>query len=241
MAATILVHCPQCKKPLNLPETLAGKKIRCKDCGTVFPVVKEAAPKPVAAPAKAAAEEEEGVGTYGFAAADQPTPVPAPAPPPPPPPPPAAARGRKGKKDDEDDPNPYGVTDVDLAPRCPHCAKEMESAEAIICLHCGYNTHSRKKADTKRIIDTTGQDQFMWLLPGILCIFGILFVVGFDVFFLFGLRGTWNYLSEEVLHSLSVGIRVWVVGASLFVIYKCGKFAVKRLILHPVPPEEEIK
>src|SRR5262245_53642187 len=42
---------------------------------------------------------------------------------------------------DEDDAKAYGlsaITDEGI-PRCPHCAQEMSSAEAIICLHCGYN------------------------------------------------------------------------------------------------------
>src|SRR5437763_9806537 len=37
--------------------------------------------------------------------------------------------GGVGEEAEEND-NPYGVTELDLAPRCPNCAEEMESAEA---------------------------------------------------------------------------------------------------------------
>src|SRR5690349_14481132 len=107
MAATISISCPKCKKQLNLPETLKGKKIRCKDCETVFAVEPgKAAAKPAAA--KAAAEDE---GNYGFMADDAPV---APPPPPAAPKPAPAAKGKKGKgDDDEDGANPYGVTETD--------------------------------------------------------------------------------------------------------------------------------
>lgn len=35
---TISTACSGCKRPMNLPPDLAGRKIRCKDCGTVFQV-----------------------------------------------------------------------------------------------------------------------------------------------------------------------------------------------------------
>src|SRR5262249_12001216 len=56
---------------------------------------------------------------------------------------PKAPPAKKPHQDDEDEgihANPYGVTTLDLTPRCPHCANEMVSEEAIICVYCGYNT-----------------------------------------------------------------------------------------------------
>jgi hypothetical protein len=37
--------------------------------------------------------------------------------------------------------------------------------------------------------------------------------------------------------SISRGLKVWEVVCSLFVIWFLGKFAFRRLILHPTPPE----
>jgi predicted Zn finger-like uncharacterized protein len=146
--------------------------------------------------------------------------------------------------EEEEGTNPYGVTRLDMAPRCPHCAKEMESPDAIICLHCGYNTVTREWTRTKKTVETTGQDKFMWLLPGILCVLLIFFSIGFDVFFWFGLEGLWEYLREEwdpAGESLGWGLRVWMVVFSLFVIFYSGRFAIRRLILNPEPPEIEKK
>ena len=33
--------------------------------------------------------------------------------------------------------NPYGMTFEKLGNRCPDCANELESEEAVVCLHCG--------------------------------------------------------------------------------------------------------
>src|SRR5262245_31899131 len=80
--------------------------------------------------------------------------------------------------DDDEDANPYGVTDLDMAPRCPNCANEMESREAVICLHCGYNTLTRERARTRKVRDVTGGQHFVWLLPGILCVLLVFSLLG---------------------------------------------------------------
>jgi DNA-directed RNA polymerase subunit RPC12/RpoP len=69
MAVTISVACPKCKKGFKVPDTVQGKKIKCKDCGNVFPVAAPGKPGGKAAPAaKAGAKDEEwGVITaYGM-------------------------------------------------------------------------------------------------------------------------------------------------------------------------------
>lgn len=53
---TIAMDCTGCKRPMNLKSALAGKKIRCKECGAVsmVPGLPPAAPVPAAAPAPSA-------------------------------------------------------------------------------------------------------------------------------------------------------------------------------------------
>ena len=75
----------------------------------------------------------------------------------------------KPTDEDEEDDAPIGVTALDMAPRCPNCANEMESEEAVICLTCGYNTRTRIQVETRAVEDTTSMTWFWWLLPGILC------------------------------------------------------------------------
>jgi hypothetical protein len=63
MAETITIICPTCEKSIKAPETVVGKKIRCKGCGETFTAKAPKAPKPGKAikPAK----KEEGIA-YGL-------------------------------------------------------------------------------------------------------------------------------------------------------------------------------
>ncbi len=159
------------------------------------------------------------------------------------PPPGKAAKPAKpaARADDDDDPNPYGISTLDLTPRCPECANELESADAVICLHCGYNTQTRERYKTRKVRYTTGGDWFLWLLPGIACALAVLALIGFNVWYLMEIDdlAKWEENSWYVgMWSVS-GIKLWVVIMSLFFIWLAGKFAVKRLILHYRPPEIE--
>jgi len=52
MAGSFVIACPECGKQIKVTEEVFGKKIRCKECGTAFPVKKSSA-KPVKSPASA--------------------------------------------------------------------------------------------------------------------------------------------------------------------------------------------
>lgn len=252
MAATIVITCPQCKKQMKAPAELEGKKVRCKDCGTAFPAKGSAPAAPSKAPAaeaskpaqqqagqaakpahKAAVEVPQATGEsahYGLVIDDAPYV---------PPPPDKTAEEAKAKE--KANQPAYGVTDDTLAVRCPNCAKVMEKEDAIICLHCGYNTRTRQAAVMRRVEDITPADRFQWRLPGLACIGGIIFITAFDLFFCFGMNKTWKYLDTEVVSTFSAGARTWVVVPSLWVMWKMAKFAYNRLVLNPNPPEVEIK
>jgi predicted Zn finger-like uncharacterized protein len=46
----ISLSCPSCKKPYSVPDTLAGKQVRCQKCSHTFTVAAAAAPAPALAP-----------------------------------------------------------------------------------------------------------------------------------------------------------------------------------------------
>lgn len=144
--------------------------------------------------------------------------------------------------DDDESKNPYGVRDMEFLPRCPYCAKEMESEEAIICLHCGYNTRTRERIPFKKTYETTGGDRFVWLLPGILCALGVLWMIGNIVIF-WTLFPKWEFEYEVNWWSIFFALwaRIWFSVACVFIGFFFGKFAVQRLILNPTPPEKEKK
>jgi hypothetical protein len=216
------IVCPHCRKPGKGPIELEGKYIRCRACKKSF-LVK------LPAQVKAKAAAQDGPGIYAFAEGDsshhhEEAPVPV----------------LPVMDEEEESSNPYGVTDLDERRRCPYCADLMEE-EDVICLNCGYNTQTRQHIRTERTYANTPGDVFLWLLPGIICVVSIFLVIGFDFFWWFGLESLWWKPMDDFLSltSISLGIRVWEVVISLWIIWMLGKFAFKRLILHPKP--EEVK
>lgn len=227
MAAVIVVTCPQCQKQLKAPAELQGKKIRCK-CGTAFAVPAAAANKP--------AEPKE---TFGLLEDDAPQAKPKKAAPPPPKP---APPKKKKDDDDDEDSSPYGVTTQEFTARCPNCAKEMESEEAVICLNCGYNTRTRVRASTKRVHEITSQDRVGWLMPAIATVVLVLILLGANLGVWFGMEETWKGWDEAAgTQSLSRGVRTWMSAFSAWIGWIGVKFAFRRLVLDPTPPEVEIK
>jgi DNA-directed RNA polymerase subunit RPC12/RpoP len=223
MAATITIVCPECGKNLTAPAKAAGRKVRCKYCDHPF-VVKAAADKPAdkAAPARPAA---------GKAAPSKP---------------PAGAHAAPAQPpaddDDEMNSNPYEVTDIDLAPRCPYCANKMPSEDAIICLICGYNTVTRMRAEMKKTYDVTALDWILWLGPAVLC---VLFIIGMTVFDILYCVNANTWIDENADWYIYVwrvfAIKLWAVVISVFVMYLAARFAIRRLVFNPHPPEYEKK
>ncbi len=211
MAATITITCPECRKQIKAPAEVAGKKVRCKACGHVFPV-KGAAPAAKAPAGKAAAQ------AAGAPAAAQPA-------------------NAKPNAEDEEGPASYAVSDLKLAPRCPNCANEMESEESVICLHCGYNTQTRIQTKLKKTYDVTGFDWFLWLLPGISCVIGIILLIVWDIWFCTQID---DYVKDEWYEFVSHGsVKLWQTIASIFMMFGMLMFAIKRLIFNYTPPEVE--
>lgn len=214
MATPILIVCPECNKQIKAPEEALGKKVRCKFCQAAF-VAKKGSDK--ASPSKAVKPAKS--------------------------PPSQKAPTKKNKADDEEeDDNPYGMVFVDLTPRCPECANEIEEGQ-VICLHCGYNMRSREFHKTRKVYYLTWGQHLIWLSPGIACALAVFSIIGFNIWYLLKIEDVINWDNDPwylVVWTIK-GIKLWVVITSLFLIWLAGKFAVKRLILHPKPPEVEKK
>jgi predicted Zn finger-like uncharacterized protein len=152
-----------------------------------------------------------------------------------------AKAGKSGGKPamDENDETPYGMKAEYIGRRCPDCANAMEEDDRI-CLSCGYDTLTREKARTRKVREITGFDIFKWLVPGILCVLTVFILLGGCAYYWVAIeRETFGNEWYDFIGSL--GMKVYVSVISLFIMYKCGRFAVKRLILHPSPPEIEEK
>jgi DNA-directed RNA polymerase subunit M/transcription elongation factor TFIIS len=211
MATTVSIECPGCHKQMKAPAEVLGKKVRCKACGHTFPA-RARGPTPARPPA----------GKPAAAKA------------------PNDAKAKRPIDDEEDDSNPYTVSAAELeaVPRCPDCANEME-ADAIICLTCGYNTRTRQRAQTRRVHDTTVGDYFLWLLPGIACALSVIALIVFDVLYCLKVR---DWLDQESWYGAFLshkGVQLWLVLTTLFFMYPLTRFAIRRLIFNPHPPEVE--
>jgi DNA-directed RNA polymerase subunit RPC12/RpoP len=181
MATTIKVTCPKCKKGFQAPDTVKGKKVRCKSCNEVFTV--------------GAKQDEE----WGVIAS-------------------------------------YAVGSLKDVPRCPFCAHDLEEEEQVICLNCGYNLLTRERHSTQVIHEVTGSDRFIWLLPGILCLLvALLFLT--CVAFMWVPIDLGDVWKDWVQNTEFTKIYLSVICA--FIIFYCGRFAVKRLVMHPQPPDRE--
>jgi hypothetical protein len=153
----------------------------------------------------------------------------------------AAAKKKPAPKKDDDDEEakPYTVTEETFAPRCPQCANEMESREAIICLFCGYNLDTREKARMRKIRDVTKWDVFVWWLPGIACALAVITMITGDI--LYCALVNRDTFGQEVWYDFLGGLicKMWTVIPSIFLIYYAAKFAIRRLVFNYTVPEVE--
>lgn len=223
MSATLDVSCPSCKARLKVPAEVAGKKIRCKQCQGVFVVS--------GAPAAAA---------------------PAPKPTAPPPPPPAAGgvAANIGFATDDDN-TPMQVIKEDDTPRCPHCTKELDPPDAVVCVHCGFNNRTRVKAESKKVWEASGSDWAGHLAPGVMSVLLVIGLVVLDIVCIMKME-SWmigSFLDKEELGP-GGGPTFWVKPGAFSTFITIGslagivpgiRFAYKRLVKEYVPPEEEKK
>jgi hypothetical protein len=220
MAGTIRITCPECDKTLTAPAAVAGKKVRCKACGHAF-VAQAAAAKPAAAPAASAKPPQDKPAARA---------VPAPAKPP------------QVDDDEESNSDPYRVSEDVHEKLCPYCARPMTSEDAIICLECGYNTMTRLRTETKKIYNTTGLDWFLWLAPGILAVIFVIATAVFDVLYMIYSKEWFGDGQDFYVYMWdALAIKLWTLVMTVFLMYYAARFAIRRLIFNPRPPEYEKK
>ncbi|MCS6975481.1 MAG: zinc-ribbon domain-containing protein [Gemmatales bacterium] len=211
MAATLAVTCPHCRKTLQIPDTAAGKRVKCKWCTEVFVATAPRSAKGQAGKGKDASDPK----AKASAAKDQP------------------------KTSDDEEwgvVKAYGVTKESDKPHCPYCAWELEEEGQVVCLHCGYNLQTRERLEPKIYEPLTSWDWFFWLLPGILCGLVCLTFLGGIIYCIYILIYPWEGYEGSSTFRMFV---IYTAVACGFVAFLSGRFAVKRLILNPRPPERE--
>ena len=91
------------------------------------------------------------------------------------------------------------------------------------------------------VADVTGGDVFMWLLPGILCVVGILILLTIDIVWCVNIDDWVGSGDEWYVFLKGGGIKLWLCIGSAFISFFLGKYAFYRLIVNNQPPEIELK
>jgi hypothetical protein len=238
MPSAVEVPCPNCEKVLKVPESVFGKKIKCKDCGHPFVVKDPNAPK-ATGPTKPGGPSKPGGGAVK-AKKEEPKEDPKPAPAP-----------YKFQDDDDEGakPSALGVVDegLDVA-RCPFCAKELEPPDAVVCVHCGFNNVTRVRAESKKVWAPDANDWMKHLGPGVLALIGCIALIVLDVICYANMREwlTGSFLQKddkdaqgEIAFYVKPGAFItFIICATILPIIGLGRFAFKRLAVEYRPTEK---
>ena len=164
------------------------------------------------------------------------------------PPAPAAAAKKPFDDDDDDGPANIEVIKEDDAARCPHCAKELDPPDAIVCIHCGFNNVTRAKANIKKVWAASFEDWFMHLLPGIIALAICITLIVVNIISLNRMRewldGTFLEMDEldaagKKRFFVPPGFFIAVIMvASIIIFVPSIKFVYRRLIKGYMPPEK---
>ena len=100
-----------------------------------------------------------------------------------------------------------------------------------------YNTLTREIGKTEKNIAHTVGERFTYLLPGLLvALTGLGFIAGLTYFCVVlpdVVAGSWmRFLDHE-------SMRMWLAIIALGIIWGCGTYSYKRLIIYPTPPAKK--
>jgi len=236
---TVEIPCPNCEKALKVPESVFGKKIKCKDCGHAFVVRDPSAPKS-SGPTKPGGPSKPGGASVKAKKEEEPKEEQKP------------AASTYKFEDDEDEgakPNPLGMVDEgqDVA-RCPFCAKELEPPDAIVCVHCGFNNVTRVRAESKKVWAPDANDWMQHLAPGVLALIGCIALIVLDIMSWINMREwlTGTFLQKddkdaqgEIAFYVKPGAFItFILAATILPIIGMGRFAIKRLAIEYMPTEK---
>ena len=100
---------------------------------------------------------------------------------------------------------------------------------------------TRDHVGTKKVVETTIGDILIWLLPAILCVVAILAILGFDIFLIIWYFDPLSFPADEwrLWTNTKKGLFLWAMIASLFCFFYLGRYAFKRFVFNPLPPEKE--
>jgi hypothetical protein len=156
------------------------------------------------------------------------------------------------KKEEDDDANPYTAIRESDAPRCPHCAKDMDPPDAMICLHCGYDLRERRRKESRAVIEHTFFDYVMHHIGAVVLVFVIAALITGSIICWLNmsswLEGSFLETGEKDPTTQKATFYVkpwcfslWIFMTVVWISWKCGKFCFRRFFIDYRPPEKLIK
>ena len=156
-------------------------------------------------------------------------------------------------EDDDDDDGParsMGITKEDDVPRCPHCVKELDPPDAVVCLHCGFNNQTRIKAATQKVIAADATQWATHLAPGIIALIIVIAIVSLDAYCWVHMRG-WLEGSALELDEKDLSNRkkmvippgafiAFILVFSAMIVLPATRFFIRRLVFN-YKPEDNVK
>jgi ribosomal protein L37E len=241
MPSVVEIPCPECEKTLKVPETVFGKKIKCKYCGHAF-VVEDPAEGGQKKPTKPGVKPSKPGGAAVKPKKEEPKPESKPAEP---------AAPYKFQDDDDDEgakPNPLGLIAEDEVARCPFCAKELDPPDAKVCLHCGFNNETRVRAESKKVWAPDASDWMNHLGPGIVALLLFIGLLVLDIVCWVNMRDwmTGTFLQKddkdaqgEIAFYVKPGAFItFIIAATILPMIGTARFAIKRLFIENQPQEK---
>lgn len=151
----------------------------------------------------------------------------------------------------DDEAAPLKIIQESDIPRCPHCAKELDPPDAIICLNCGFNNRTRVRVETKRVYEATVGEWVSHLFPGVGSFIAIVTILVLNVLVIVSMR---YWMRDGLLESDDLGPdgeKKFFVSPGFFIMLSLfvsiGMIAplvrvwYKRMFVNYLPPEEAMK
>jgi len=243
MPSVVEIPCPECEKALKVPETVFGKKIKCKYCSHAF-VVKDPSEEEKK-PTKPGVKPSKPGGAAVKPKKQEPKPEPKKEEPKP------ADAPYKFQDDDDDEgakPNPLGLIAEDDVARCPFCAKELDPPDAKVCLHCGSHNETRVRAESKKVWAPDTNDYINHLGPGVAALVIFIALIVLDIVCWVNMRDwlTDTFLQKdekdaqgEIAFYVKPGAFItFIIAATILPIIGTARFAIKRLFIENQPTEK---
>src|SRR5204862_201183 len=137
---------------------------------------------------------------------------------------PPEKKGPFADDDDDDDVPGQAARAIDVvkesdAPRCPHCAKDLDPPDAEVCIHCGFNNKTRIKAETRKVIAWDTADWIMHLLPGIIALLIVIALIVLDIYCWVNMRGWLEGSDLELDEKDRTGRKKMVIPPGAFIAF----------------------